>query len=509
MRILEVRKAMKWKVWLLGALGGSLFLSGCGSTTPLEETANGSELTVEEIQVGNYSAGISCHDPQILRDKTGYYMTGSHQVIAKSEDLVSWDYVANGNKMFDNIFSGDLPAFSYVGKNEDNGYSIWASNFYYNKTMGKYLMYFCTTSSYIKSNLTLAVSDTPEGPYHYTDTFLYSGFGKTELDKTNLPEVLGEDADYDKYFLYGGYDNKKWPNCIDPAIVEDKEGNIWMVYGSWSGGIFLLQIDPETGLPIHPEKDGENVDRYYGYHLVGGKHHAIEGPYLSYDPESDYYYLFLSFGNLQREGGYQMREFRSKEITGPYVDAAGNTLDDQEDFFQYGLKMMGNYKLPSLKTAYMAPGGQSTLEDEKGHRFMSYHQRFDNGSEYHEPRVHEMFRTAEGWYVLAPFEYNGEAAEVLEQENLNGTWYFLNHETDISSVIREAKEVTLDAGAIGGNVEGTFAQTEDGTVTLRIGEEEYTGLCIRQKDEAGNQTRCILACGTNNKTIWLVQYVSE
>ena len=204
-----------------------------------------------------------------------------------------------------------------------------------------------------------------------------------------------------------------------------------------------------------------------------------------------------------------MREFRSKEITGPYVDAAGNTLDDQEDFFQYGLKMMGNYKLPSLKTAYMAPGGQSTLEDEKGHRFMSYHQRFDNGSEYHEPRVHEMFRTAEGWYVLAPFEYNGEAAEVLEQENLNGTWYFLNHETDISSVIREAKEVTLDAGAIGGNVEGTFAQTKDGTVTLRIGEEEYTGLCIRQKDEAGNQTRCILACGTNNKTIWLVQYVSE
>ena len=37
-------------------------------------------------------------------------------------------------------------------------------------------MYFCTTSSYVKSNICFATADDIEGPYHYEDTFLYSGY---------------------------------------------------------------------------------------------------------------------------------------------------------------------------------------------------------------------------------------------------------------------------------------------------------------------------------------------
>ena len=45
---------------------------------------------------------------------------------------------------------------------------------------------------------------------------------------------------------------------------------MWMVYGSWSGGIFLIEIDEETGYPIYPEADEENlVDSYYGKKLLG------------------------------------------------------------------------------------------------------------------------------------------------------------------------------------------------------------------------------------------------
>ena len=39
----------------------------------------------------------------------------------------------------------------------------------------------------------------------------------------------------------------------------DKDGRMWMVYGSWSGGIFLIEIDEETGYPIYPEADEENT----------------------------------------------------------------------------------------------------------------------------------------------------------------------------------------------------------------------------------------------------------
>ena len=48
------------------------------------------------------------------------------------------------------------------------------------------------------------------------------------------------------------------------------------------------------------------------------------------------------------------------------MDVAGNTLEDQDDHFNYGLKMMGNYTFPSLNYTYMAPGGQSTFQDDDG-----------------------------------------------------------------------------------------------------------------------------------------------
>nr|MCR5011170.1 hypothetical protein [Lachnospiraceae bacterium] len=208
-----------------------LSTGGCGTA------AEDMDLPAAEIKKGNAMNGVSCHDPQILPVGERYYMTGSHQVLAYSDDLIKWNYInkEGGTNMFSNIYSGDMPAFSYVGKNDQGGYSVWASNIVFNEKMGKYLMYFCTTSTYIKSALTLAVSDKPEGPYEYTTTFLYSGFEKSNIDQTNLYEVLGEDADVNRYLRFGGYNNDMWPNCIDPAVMTDKDGTLWMVYGSWSG----------------------------------------------------------------------------------------------------------------------------------------------------------------------------------------------------------------------------------------------------------------------------------
>lgn len=108
------------------------------------------------------------------------------------------------------------------------------------------------------------------------DTILYSGYGKSNISETNLYDVLGKNADISRYLEYGGYNNKEWPNCIDPAIFTDADGRMWMNYGSWSGGIFLLEIDPTTGYPIYPVDD-KDADPYYGYRLIGGGHHSAEG----------------------------------------------------------------------------------------------------------------------------------------------------------------------------------------------------------------------------------------
>ena len=60
------------------------------------------------------------------------------------------------------------------------------------------------------------------------------------------------------YFAGGQYNNMQWPNCIDPAPFYDEQGRLWMAYGSWSGGIFLLGLDPKIGRVIHPQADEEN-----------------------------------------------------------------------------------------------------------------------------------------------------------------------------------------------------------------------------------------------------------
>ncbi len=481
-----------------------------------------SELSADEIQKGVYKNSVCCHDPQVILADGTYYMTGSHQVLAKSDDLKDWSYIGNGNNVFDNLFSGNLPAFEYVGKNEEGGYSVWAANTFYNETMQKYVMYFCTTSTYIKSNLCMAVADEPGGKYTYTDTILYSGFTSSHVDETDIKDVLGEDADLSRYFKLGGYDNDQWPNCIDPAVFTDKDGRMWMVYGSWSGGIFLLELDPATGKPIHPIEEaaagGEDApDPYFGYRLVGGGHHAIEGPYITYSEETGYYYLFLSYGGLTSNGGYQIREFRSENPTGPYVDASGNRLGSEEDYMNYGLKLMGNYTLPSLSVTYMAPGGQSVFQDEKGDYYIVYHQRFDDGAEFHEPRVHKLFMTKDGWFTTAAFEYTDDESlssivdsSTCDTEAVDGTFYVLDHGTAVNDIVNRPVTCSFHDGVIEseGDISGKYEFTEgEPYIALTVNDHNYEGVVYTMTDEAGNKVQCVSAVGDNNESIWAVKYL--
>ena len=334
--------------------------------------------------------GVSVHDPSVLQVNGRTYLFGSHRDSAWSDDLRSWTSFSHGvdpdNELIDNLFTDPRP-FQYVGTNDQGGYSVWAPDVIYNPTTQKYLMYFCTSSTYIKSTLCLAQADRPEGPYHFTDVLLYSGFTSVSIDETDVPQVVGTDTK--RYFAYGQYQNNLWPNAIDPSVFFDAQNRFWMVYGSWSGGIFLLELDPKTGRVLHPAADPDHgVDPCFGRHLEGGHHNSIEGPFILPDPVSGYYYLLVSYGGLNRTGGYQIREFRSRDPEGPYVDKEGQTLgQDSAPHSNFGVKLMGNYGFPSLSLAYMAPGGQSALIDPQGRILLVHHVRFDSGTEYHEPRV--------------------------------------------------------------------------------------------------------------------------
>lgn len=505
-------------------------LMGCGQdpveTNPEEndvpEFDYNFTVSYSGIETGVVPAVVSVHDPSILKANGKYYIYGSHMAAASSENLRQWVWMANGykadNKVFGQIYSVYDQAFAYAGAPtsliptddaETGGEHVWAPDVIYNKTTGKYYMYYCTTSTWNASNLCYGVSDTPEGPFEWQGALIYSGFDKNTIYQTDVLDYVDEVDALTTYLTAGGtYQYKKYPNAIDPSVFYDEDDRMWMVYGSWSGGIYLIELDPATGECIHPEADAANgVDPYYGKLLLGGEHKSIEGPYILY--AGGYYYLFVSYGSLNREGGYQIRVFRSETVDGQYVDMAGNTPYGS-GHAAYGLKLSGNYYMPSCYFAYMATGHNSAFVDDDGKLYVVYHTRFDNGSETHSPRVHQLLTNAEGWLCMLPYQTTGETVSEsgYATEELVGRYYVINQGTEINAEIANPVILYLQTNGkvVGENVEGTWTKT-DGTyyMSITIDGVQYDGVFCRMIDEGGTEVMTFSAVG-NNESVWGVKY---
>ncbi len=501
--------------------------------TSVEETAEKKETETKQapeykfgmnydgIKVGDVSSGVSVHDPSIVKDNGTYYIFGSHMASAKCDDLLSWEKLSDGysksNPVFGQIFDVREEAFAYSGdKNsliptDDRTTHVWAPDVIYNKANGLYYMYYCTTSTWNASNLCYGTSESIEGPYEWKGALIYSGYNKETIGATDVLDYVDEEYALKHYVRNNGYNVDDYPNAIDPSVFYDADGRMWMVYGSWSGGMYLLELDPQTGLVIHPEADPENrVDAYYGKKLLGGGHKSIEGPYILYDEKSDYYYLFVSYGVLTSAGGYQVRVFRSKTVDGDYVDMNGEFPTIEDDHQLFGLKLTGNYKLPSIDKAYMATGHNSALIDEDGKMYLVYHTRFNDGGEGHSPRVHQMLVNEEGWPCELPYQTQGETVSETgyDEAQMVGRYYVINQGTNISSDIANPVILYLNADGtvVGRESEGTW-EAKDGTyyMNITIDGENYQGVFCQMKDESGTDVMTFSAVGAN-KSVWGVSY---
>lgn len=524
---------MKFKKIASVLLAGCFFLSG-GLTVNFQSS---------DVSAATNKARVSVHDPSIFKDTDGtYYVFGSHIEAAKTNDLQNWTrftngYTATGNTLFGDLSSNLAKAFAWSGENLEDcegGFAVWAPDVIYNPdyvntdgTKGAYLMYFCTSSTYMRSVIGFAVSQKAEGPYTFVDTLIYSGFTENnsyatsstknvnrKYTSTNIDELIdnGEVTYNSGWFSNSNYNNYLYPNAIDPTIYYDTDGSMYMCYGSWSGGIFTLEIDPATGKCIHPEtgttSDGRMVDSYFGTKISGGYFKSGEGPFMEYNPDTGYYYLWVTYGGLTAEGGYNMRVFRSKNPDGPFYDAAGNpaVLGTSTDLDSVGLKVMGNYKFSFLSTAYMACGHNSVLRDDDGKWYLFYHARFNSGTEYHEVRVHSMYFNEEGWPVVSPHEYSGDviAEYGYEPTDIAGTYEYINHGNDTSSEIHNYSSITLhEDGTVSGEASGTWSQAKDSSAAVLIlDDQKYSGFFLAAQDENGQKLMSFTAVGSNNQTVW-------
>ncbi len=523
-------------------------------------------------EVGN--GRVSVHDPSIVQSQDGtFYVFGSHGAAAKSNDLVNWSNVACGimdsNSMLvpegetlRSVLAEPLAwtdAFQQLYEYSESDWqtNIWASDVIYNKAMGKYC-YYASTSVWgtTCSVIWLATSDNVEGPYEYQKSIVYSGFDnrtrKNSLARitpmhysfTNISSLLDSGDLYIKDVLNadwfdenGYYHSGRYPNAIDPTLFYDESNNLWMVYGSFSAGIFVMPMVEETGLPDYEYmKNHDDYDIYFGKQITktnADNEGTGEGPYITYDSESGYYYLYLTYSGLNALGGYNIREYRSENPDGPYLDAAGNNaLDD----FNTGVKLFGNYKFDCLDTSYLAGGHSSSIVTEDGKMFQVYHTRFNYGNEGHQVRVHQMARTQNGWAVVLPFEYTGETINEsgYTTEEICGEYEFIAHGTisnsctdweDVENIIAPTQTITLNAdGTITGlevyeseksntavssrEVSGSWKAVDDTAyASFVIDGVTYEGVFCVQKNESKDKTEKLVfsAVGDNNECIWGVK----
>ncbi|GHV28402.1 extracellular endo-alpha-(1-_5)-L-arabinanase 2 [Clostridia bacterium] len=429
------------------------------------------------------------HDPSIiLADDGYYYIYGSHMTAARSQDLMSWEMLSTdankGCTLVENVQNQMSDALTWAKTN-----TFWAPDVE-RLADGRYYMYYCTCEgSSPQSAMGLAISDNPQGPFVDQGVFLRSGMSGKSEDGT-------------------WYNATIHPNAIDANVFHDKNGKLWMVYGSYSGGICILEMDEQTGLPI--------IGQGYGKKLLGKNHSRIEGPYIMYTPDTDYYYLFLSFGGLDATGGYNIRVCRSRNPDGPYEDARGQRMIDcggsAGSFFDdksiepYGVKLMGGFRFmpldgvePLPQQAYKSPGHNSAIYDaDTGRYFLIFHTRFSALGDEFRDRVHQFWFNEDQWPVVSPLRYAGDSPD--SEETLAGSYRLVLHGQDINKSQHPSKVAELNAdGTISGAYVGAWSA--DGRITLDS--IEYQGVFERGFDMERSEWVVVLTLlSADGEALW-------
>ena len=513
---------------------------------------------------------VSVHDPSVVwvPNSQFYYIFGSHRATARSKDMMNWSTinslwgtvnsagttvsnVANEKAFVTNMtktvtvggeereLKFDAQAWSAAyGDYSING-NMWAPDVIYNPVLRLWCMYLSINGPHWNSSIILLTSKNIAGPYVYQAPIVISGFNvagapaSLSYKNTDLELAVGTQNSLPSRYNVGNW-GRRWPHCIDPCVFYDEEGKLWLSYGSWSGGIWMLELDENTGLRDYDVKypstggstDGVTSDPYFGKKVAGGYYVSGEASYIEHI--GDYYFLFVTYGGLEQKGGYQMRVFRSRKPDGPYVDAQGKNAIFQSYAMNYGpnadtrgVNIFGAYGKWGDMIATdgeRAQGHNSIIAAEDGRTYLVYHSRFQNGGEGHQVRVHQVFQNQNGWLVAAPFEYTGEkvkSADIATTQQvatplIAGTYQLLIHKYGLNHAEKELvtpEEIILHAdGTISGSRTGTWSIAEEGTsyVNIKLGATVYKGVMVEQTMEPSQtkKTVAFTALANSGVTVW-------
>ena len=432
---------------------GTLYIGICGEDGSVRETvtvtslgAYPSDPSFDGLRGSN--GIIGSHDPSLIEAEGAYYSfstgwrNGGNE-IRRSEDLIHWELVgttfgglsgsAPGGNSWDEEYADVLAAVKADSLTEVD---FWAPDIVA-APGGGYWLYSCAVGP-------------NEGAYSRACIFL-----------AHSPDLTPGSFSYEgmlfQSYLINGQGNQV--NAIDPQIVYDAEGKMYMAYGSFNGGLYISELDASTGLKaagmnrVYSDEEvvafnderkiaGSDGEKYCGTELSSG---AMEAPVIArHDGVKIYnddgtvketvdsrYFFMSSYGLLA--SSYNMRYGISDTVTGPYLDYAGEELYSRYGYDGTGYKAMGAYQFVYADGSAMsmpdgryeaeynvyAPGHNDLFTAQNGvsvaARINRYYQAEVSGFSLF---VNQYYLNSQGQIVINPNRYAGERLRTVSAEEV-------------------------------------------------------------------------------------------
>jgi beta-xylosidase len=266
-------------------------------------------------------------DPAVIRGRDGWwyaYATSDPlragdapgaMHMARTRDWSSWEYLGT---VFD---ARNRPSWATPTA------GLWAPDIRY--VAGKYVLYFTVTDTTLNpgddSAIGVATAASPAGPWTATDA----------------PAVPPRRAPG------GGF---LW--TFDPAGFTDVDGQRYLYFGSYFGGLWATRVSPDGLTPVGTATQVAIDNRYEGSFVV--RH-------------DDWYYLMGSAANCCAgpTTGYSVFAGRSRSPLGPFVDAEGTSLLTS--------RVGGTIVLTQNGNRFVGAGHHAVITDAEGRDFIAYH----------------------------------------------------------------------------------------------------------------------------------------
>ncbi len=410
------------------------------------------------------------HDPTVEKSGEYYYMYQTdasygnahdgqgHFFYRRSKDLVNWEFMGSTmttapawiKDSLNNKRARMSPALPPI---ENPNYGYWAPCV--RKVGNKYRMYYSivVTEPIVGTDFNTSWSERAFIGLAETDDLASNVWTDKGMVVCSEPDGLEtytrtNGNDWSGYFKF---------NAIDPTFIETPGGEQYLIYGSWHSGIAALQLNPTTGKPDKLETLSD-----YGTLIAkrgNSRWQASEGPEIIYNPDTQYYYLFMAYDELSV--AYNTRVARSRSITGPYIGINGANVTNGADCWPMlthpygfnshtgwvGISHCAIFQNPETKQWYYS--SQARLPE--GVAGIAVSNAIMMG------HVRAIKWTEDGWPVIDPERYAAVPETTMTDASFIGTWEQITMNYEFKKIQKSVTIYLTGDKKVSGGITGTWS----------------------------------------------------